>query len=258
MRRQTLPLCCRYLVVVVDVLPLTVTEAGVVRDQIVYWALGMLADGEREVLGAWPRPASGRTGLHQLFEDLKVRGVEKIRFVASNERMDLSAALRVAYPDATVLPSIGQLLRQSLTQAVPRRRGSGADALDALCATATAHAARAALLAMAASPWGESNPTIVERWRIAVAELDPFFALVPRLRRLVRSGDEATQRVTETLQRAVGRNGCFPSETAAISFSLEVLGRANRALAAAGRRTNRGARSQVRGQREASALAGCH
>lgn len=255
---QARPLCCRYLVVLIEVLPSTVREVGVVRDQTVRWALGVLADGQHEVLGIWLHPASGTTGWHELFEDLKVRGVEKIRFVASDEPMNAFAAMRAAYPDATVLPSTEQLLRQSLAQVAPRYRSSGAEALGGVCAATTARAARAALTALAASQWGESNPTVVGRWRIAVAQLEPFYALVPRLRRLVLAGDQAAEQVGRTLQRAVARQGCFPAKNAAVGFVSAVLDRMSGRFGAAGPVAGRGSRIHVRGLGEGSVPARCH
>lgn len=255
---QSRPLCCRYLLLHVETLSMPVREVGFVRDQTVHWGLGVLADGQYEVLGIWLHPASATTGWHELFEDLKVRGVEKVRFVASSAPMDVSAAMRAAYPDATVLPSPGQLLRQSLAQVAPRQRNCWAEALGGLCAAATGQATRAALTALAASPWGASNPTVVERWRVAVAHLGPFYALAPRLRRLILSGDEAAERVGRTLQRAVARKGCFRSETAAITFVSEVLDRVDRGFGAAGPVAGRGSRIHVRGLGEGSAPARCH
>lgn len=255
---QPRPLCCRYLVVFTEVLSLTVSAAGVARGQTGRWALGLLADGRYEVLGIWLHPASSTTSWHELFEDLKVRGVEKVRFVASHEPMDVYAALRAAYPNATVLPSTGRLLRQSLTLAEPRRRGSGAEALGGLCTAPTAHAAGAALTALAASPWGERNPIVVEQWRIAVALLEPFYALAPRLRRLFLAGDQVAEQVGRTLRREVARRGCFPAETAAVAFVSEVLDRMNRDFGAAVSVASRGGSNHVRRPGVSSAPADCH
>ncbi|MBE0546400.1 MAG: transposase [Rubrivivax sp.] len=255
---QTRPLCCQYLVLHFEALSVPVGEEGAAHDRTVHWPVGVLADGQCELLGAWFDPVSGATGWEEVFEDLKVRGVEKIRFVVGDEPSEVSEGAQAAQLDTTVLPSAGRLLRQSLAQVAPRHRNTGAGALGGLCAAASAKAARAALITLGASPWGATNPTVVERWRVAVARLAPFYALAPRLRRLILSGDEATERVGRTLQRAVARNGCFPSETAAIAFISEVLDRVDRGFGTAGPVAARGAWNHIRGLGEGSEPACCH
>jgi hypothetical protein len=64
----------------------------------------VLADGEREVLGAWPGPTAGVTAWQQVCDDLRVRGVEKMRFISTIESTDV----RATYPGAIALPSLGE------------------------------------------------------------------------------------------------------------------------------------------------------
>ena len=256
--RHGRPLCRRYLLLHVEAVSTPVRDSGASRDQIVRWALGVLADGQYEALGAWLKPESRATTWHAVFEDLQVRGVEKVRFIVSNELEAVRAELAMARSGATVLPSTGQLLCQSLAQTAPRHRRLASDALCAIRAAGTIQAARAAVTDLEASPWGAMYPAEVVRWRDAVEDLEPFYALEPRLRRLVRSGDEAAQRVAETLQRAVARKGCFPSETAAIAFISEVLDRVDRGFGTAGPVAARGAWNHIRGLGEGSAPAFCH
>lgn len=236
---QTRPLCCRYLVVLVDVLHLTVKEAGVVRDRTVFLALGLLADGEQEVLGAWLEPESGATIWQEAFEDLQVRGVEGVRFVVTNERAEGLASLHTTYSDVTVLPSIGQLLHKSLAQVAPRHRRFGGDLLGAILKAKSDQAGRAALTDLADSFWGETYPAIVAHWREAVEDLGPFYASSPGVRRIVLSGDATVQQLHRSLCLAVSRHGCFADRTAATSFVVGALERAQRGLA--GRSTVRSA-----------------
>jgi transposase-like protein len=112
----------------------------------------------------------------------------------------------------------------------PRHRRYGAKVLGLLGAVATAQAARAALTELAASRWGATYPSVVERWRAAVEELEPFYALMPRLQCIVRSGDEAVQRLQRSLGLAVARQGSFAGQTDVTSFMVGALERAERNL----------------------------
>jgi transposase-like protein len=150
----------------------------------------------------------------QVFEDLRVRGVERTRFVATTE----PTAAHLTLPGATVVPSVGQLLRHGLASVAPRDRRSAANVLSALRAAGSAQAARTALANLSASQWGKQYPAAVESWQASLLQLAPFFALAPRLRRIMLSADEAAQRMQGHLIRAVGRHGCFDDREAAVSF----------------------------------------
>lgn len=216
---QSRPLCCRYLVVRFEALSIQVPKEGIARDLTTCWALGTLADGQREVLGVWLESLPGVIDSQKVFDDLKARGVERIRFVATTE----PAVARVTHRGATVLPSVEQLVRQRLAQVAPRERRSAANALIALRTARTAQAARTALANLSASPWGAKCPAAVEGWHASLAQLMPLFALAPRLRRILLSADEAAERMHGNLIRAIDRRGCFASLEAAVSFLVEAL-----------------------------------
>lgn len=229
---QAPPLCCRYLVVHFGALTVQESVDGVVRHETVRWALGVLASGENELVGTWVDPALATAEWPEVFVDLQARGVRKIRLIVTNEREAARAGASTAYSAAAVLPSTEQLLRQSLAQVAPRHRRFVSEALGAIRDAGTAQAAQVAVADLAASPWGATNPDVVDRWRCATEVLAPIYALGPRLRRVVRSGDEVSQRVAQALQRAVARQGCFRSATTAISIISKALARADRAMRA--------------------------
>jgi len=103
------PLCSRYFLVTLEALHIRVVEDGVAGDRALRWALGMLGDGQAEVLGVWTDPSIYVPPRQALWGSLKVRGVEKIRFVSSSNSSALFAALHHIFPGATSLPAGCQL-----------------------------------------------------------------------------------------------------------------------------------------------------
>lgn len=87
------------------------------------WALGVLPDGDNEVLGAWTPPQSDGPAWNQMFEELAHRGVERIGFVVAAGLAAAEPALRDVYPRAIVLPSDMEegalILRASTRTPVP-------------------------------------------------------------------------------------------------------------------------------------------
>ncbi len=116
---QGRPLCCRYLLVRFVTGPIQSRADTTVHRWSAMWALGVLSDGQPEVLGVWHHPIEGVLNWQAVFEDLVVRGVEQIRFAV---HADADTA-HAAFPDLTVLdptlPEIGD--RQvSAGQGAPR------------------------------------------------------------------------------------------------------------------------------------------
>jgi len=76
------PLCRRDALGVFDVAVVRVREAKGLRACSVPWAIGWLADGQCEPLGAWSEPETASEGVLRMLGDLKDRGVERMAYVA--------------------------------------------------------------------------------------------------------------------------------------------------------------------------------
>jgi transposase-like protein len=235
---QTCPLCCRYLLVLFETLSIQVEEGGVVRDRTLRWAFGVLADGQHEVLGAWLGPEAGEATWQEVFDDIKVRGVENIGFVASSEPATVHPVLRAAYPSATSLRSIGQLLARGLPKLRPRDHEPAANVLRAAGVAAGARAAQEALAGVAVSRFGPTYPAAVQRWRAAVQQLGPFYAMPPRRRRTMLASEVALQHLQRRAGRAIGRHGRFADGAAATAFVMDALRHAERRIGLVGARVD--------------------
>lgn len=218
----TVPLCRRYQVVHLNSLNVPVGERGTIQSPL--WALGFLGEDESETLGTWLAPSQ------EILEDLKCRGVEKVRFFVCDDPAQLRADACNAYPGTTVLPSMGHLLSQSLAEVAPRHRRALADAVREITASASAEAARDVLNELAGSALGASYPAVVERLCAALGQLEPLDALSQRLRRVLLAGDGIVQQLHQKLIRAVARHGSFEDREAAMSFVGTALARAERLL----------------------------
>ena len=138
------PLCSGYRAVLLERLTVQVMgEGGVPGGHVLLWALGVLGDGQYEVLGTWPDPASTVLGWREVFENLRVRGVKRIRVVLSSESTALLASLNVAYPGTAFLSAGHQFETFS---GLPRRDRrfvrAGADAMRTLQSRTTRAVAR--------------------------------------------------------------------------------------------------------------------
>lgn len=211
---QSRPLEAMYPVVFFDALRVKIREDGVVRNKAVYLALGVLADGTRDILGLWIENTEGAKFWMKVFNDLKTRGVNDILIGVADGLKGFPEALEAVFPATTLQTCIVHLIRNSLDYASWKDRKALAAAIKPIYTAPTAEAAEAELDAFEAGPWGERFPTVVAAWRRAWTRVVPFFAFPPDVRRVIYTTN-AIESVHARLRKIIKTRGHFPSDEAA-------------------------------------------
>src|ERR1041385_7708387 len=150
---QTRPLEALYPVVFFDALRVKIRDEGVVRSKAVYLALGVLADGTRDILGVWIEQTEGAKFWMKVFNDLKTRGCQDILIAVTDGLKGMSEALAVAYPATTLQTCVVHLIRNSLDLSSWQDRKPLAKALREIYTAPSATAAAAVLDTFAEGPW---------------------------------------------------------------------------------------------------------
>jgi putative transposase len=114
---QARPLEAMYPVVFFDALRVKIRENGVVRNKAVYLALGVLADGTRDILGIWIENTEGAKFWMKVFNDMKTRGCNDVLIAVTDGLKGMGEALEVVYPQTTLQTCIVHLIRNSLDYA---------------------------------------------------------------------------------------------------------------------------------------------
>jgi putative transposase len=211
---QARPLEPLYPVVFFDALRVKTREDNVVRNKAVYLALGVRRDGTREVLGLWIETTEGARFWLRVFNDLKTRGVNDILIAVTDGLTGMPGALEAVFPRTTLQTCIVHLIRNSLDYASWKDRKMLAKALRPIYAAASAEAAAVALDAFADGEWGRKFPTVVAAWRRAWAQVIPFFAFPPEIRRVIYTTN-AIESVNAQLRKIIKTRGHFPTDDAA-------------------------------------------
>lgn len=211
---QSRPLESMYPVVFFDALRVKIREDGVVRSKAVYLALGVLADGSRDILGIWVENTEGAKFWMKVFNDLKTRGVQDILIAVTDGLKGMPEALGAVFPATTLQTCIVHLIRNSLDFASWKDRKALAAAIKPIYTAVSAEAAEAELNAFEAGPWGQKFPTVVAAWRRAWDRVIPFFAFPPEVRRVIYTTN-AIESVNARLRKIIKTRGHFPSDDAA-------------------------------------------
>ena len=214
---QSRPLEPMYPVVFFDALRVKIRGDGVVSNKAVYLALGIQADGQRDVLGLWIEQTEGAKFWLKVFNELKTRGCQDILIAVVDGLKGLAEAIGTAYPRTAVQTCIVHLIRNSLEYASYKDRKSVAAALRPVYAAANEQAAQQALEAFAEGPWGAKYPTIVQSWRRAWENVTPFFVFPPDIRRVVYTTN-AIESLNMQLRKIIKSRGHFPNDEAAIKL----------------------------------------
>lgn len=203
-----------YPVVFFDALRVKIRENGVVRNKAVYLALGIQADGCRDVLGLWIENTEGAKFWLKVFNDLRTRGVADILIAVTDGLKGITEALEAVFPAATLQTCIVHLIRNSLEFASWKERKTLAAALRPIYTAPSAEAAEAALQAFEQSPLGSRFASVGAAWRRAWDRVIPFFAFAPEIRRLIYTTN-AIESLHSQLRKIIKTRGHFPSDEAA-------------------------------------------
>lgn len=224
---QARPLEAVYPLVFFDALRVKIRDEGLVRNKAVHVALGVQADGTKEVLGLWLEQNEGAKFWLQVMNELHNRGVEDILIAVVDGLKGFPDAIQAVFPGTTVQTCIVHLMRTSLEFVSYKDRKAVAAELKAIYRAIDAKAGEAALAAFEAGPWHGKYPAIAPGWRRAWEAVIPFYAFPAEVRRILYTTN-AIEALNSKLRRAVRGRGHFPSDEAALKLLFLVLNRAEK------------------------------
>ena len=224
---QSRPLEAVYPIVFFDALRVKIRDEGFVRNKAVHIALGVRADGTKEILGLWLEQNEGAKFWLRVMTEMKNRGVEDILLAVVDGLKGFPEAIVSVFPEATVQTCIVHLLRHSLDFTSYKDRKPVAAALKDIYRAIDAEAAEKALSAFETSEWGRKYTAIGQSWRRAWTEVVPFYAFPSDVRKILYTTN-AIEALNSKLRRAVRARGHFPTDEAAMKLLFLVLNRSEK------------------------------
>jgi putative transposase len=224
---QARPLEPVYPLIFFDALRVKIRDEALVRNKAIHVALGVRADGTKEILGLWIEQTEGAKFWLRVMTELKNRGVEDVLIAVVDGLKGFPEAITAVFPEATVQTCIVHLLRHSLEFVAYKDRKAVAAALKEIYRAVDAKAAEAALAAFEEGPWGRKYAAIAPSWRRAWGEVVPFYAFPAEVRRLLYTTN-AIEALNSKLRRAVRARGHFPTDEAALKLLFLVLNRSEK------------------------------
>src|SRR5215204_2913851 len=197
-----------YPLVFFDALRVKIRDEGLVRNKAVYIALGVMADGTKDILGLWIETSEGAKFWLRVINELKNRGVEDILIAVVDGLKGFPEAITAVFPGTIVQTCIVHLIRHSMDFASWKDRKAIAGELRTIYRAKDAEAGEAALNTFDVGPWGRKYPAIAQSWRRNWAQVIPFFAFPVAVRRIIYTTN-AIEALNAKLRRAVKRAAIF-------------------------------------------------
>jgi putative transposase len=213
---QARPLDPVYAVIFIDAIYVKIRE-GQVANRPVYLALGVTADGQRDVLGLWAGEHGDGEGAKywlRVLAEIKNRGVRDVCMVVCDGLKGLPDAVTAVWEKTVVQACIVHLLRNSFRYASKRDWGEIAKDLKPVYIAAS-EAQALDRLAEFSGKWEHRYPAIVRLWENAWAEFVPFLQFDREIRTVICTTN-AIESINARLRRAVNARGHFPTEQAAM------------------------------------------
>ncbi len=111
---QARPLEPVYPLIFFDALRVKIREEALVRNKAVHVALGVRADGTKEILGLWIEQTEGAKFWLRVMNELKDRGVEDILIAVVDGLKGFPEAIAAVFPRTQVQACVVHLIRNSL------------------------------------------------------------------------------------------------------------------------------------------------
>ena len=202
---QNRPLEASYPLVFFDAMRVKIRDEGMVRNKAVYIALGVQADGTKDILGLWIENTEGAKFWLRVMNELRNRGVGDILIAVVDGLKGFPEAINAVFPETIIQTCVVHLIRHSLEFVSWKDRKPVVPALRMIYRAKDADAGKAALDAFDAGPWGRKYPAIAQAWRRNWDRVIPFFAFPEAVRRIIYTTDEMDMDKPFVSRRAIFR-----------------------------------------------------
>jgi len=206
-----------YPVVFFDALRVKIRDEGSVKNKAVYLALGMTAEGTKEVLGIWVEQNEGAKFWLKVMNELRNRGVNDILIAVVDGLKGFPEAITTVFPEANVQTCIVHLIRHNLSFCGWKDRGKVAGELKMIYRAENAEVAARRLEEFEAGPWGKKFPMIAQSWKRNWEQIIPFFAYGPEIRKMIYTTN-AIESLHMQIRKVLKTRGHFPNDESAIKL----------------------------------------
>lgn len=223
---QNRPLDEVYPVIYLDGLRIKVHQDKRVILKVIYLALGINLEGQKELLGLWIAEHEGAKFWMAILTELQTRGIKDIFIACVDGLTGFSEAIETVFPKTCVQLCMVHMMRNSLKYVSWKDRKAVAQDLKAIYRSITAEEAEQALEAFA-QKWDARYPTISPSWRKSWAQIIPLFDYPDEIRKVIYTTN-AIESLGSVIRKAIRNRKIFPNDTSALKVVYLAIQQASR------------------------------
>lgn len=207
---QNRPLESIYPILWLDGIQVKVRSGKQVENRSAHVVLGVDMQGHKEVLGIWMAQNEGSKFWHAVLTELRTRGVQDVYIACMDGLKGLPEAVNAVFPKTLTQLCVVHLVRASLRYVNASDTKAVVGALKAIYQSASEEEAAVELDALDAA-WGEKYRAVVRIWRGNWADITPFFAFPPEIRKVVYTTN-AIESLNMSLRKLTRNRRIFPND----------------------------------------------
>lgn len=207
---QNRPLERTYAMIFIDGIRFKVKEENRLVEKSVYIVMGYSIDGYKDVLGFWIGESESAKYWMQVFNDIKLRGVQEIYLMSSDNLTGISNAIKAVFPKTQIQKCVVHQIRNSVKFVNYKDiKEFTIDMKNIYQANNIDEASR--FLEVFENKWNSKYSYAIKSWRENFDELVTFFNFPSEIRKLIY-----TTNVIENLNRNIRKisknKTSFPTE----------------------------------------------
>jgi transposase-like protein len=207
---QNRPLETIYPILWLDGIVVKVRDGKHVENFSAHVVLGVDLMGRKDVLGIWMARTEGSKFWHAVLTELRNRGVQDVYIACMDGVKGLPEAVNAVFPKTWTQRCIVHMVRSSLRYVNRSHWKAVSEALRTIYQSASAEEAKAALREFE-RVWGVKYPAVVRLWDNNWADIVPFFAFSPEIRKVVYTTN-AIESLNMSLRKLTRNRRIFPNE----------------------------------------------
>ncbi|UWW01400.1 IS256 family transposase [Mycoplasmopsis felis] len=204
------PLEKEYAMVFIDRIRFKVKEENRLVEQSVYIVMGYTLEGQKDVLGFWIGESESAKYWMQVLNDLKLRGVQEIFIISSDNLTGISNAIKAVFPKTQIQKCVVHQIRNSVKFVNYKDLKEFAKDMKNIYQVNNIDEATR-FLQIFEDKWKDKYMYAIKSWRDNFEELVTFFNFPKEIRKLIY-----TTNIIENLNRNIRKitktKTSFPTE----------------------------------------------
>ncbi len=201
-----------YPIVFFDAIRIKIRDSGKVANKVVYLALGIDIEGQKDLLGMWIAHNEGAKFWLSVLTELKNRGIDDILIACIDGLKGFPDAIESVFPDTDIQLCIVHMIRNSVRFVSWKDRKNITSDLKNVYRAATEEEAKKQL-DIFARKWDKQYPTISKSWYDNWHNLKTFYDFPDYIRKVIYTTN-AVESINMSLRKVTKTRASFPNDKA--------------------------------------------